>query len=180
VTLIDGLLAAAVLVGLALNSLAGLWWADPLAGYVLVYYALREVRLVRAGWERADQLRREQQLIFFEIVGVGMPFRRYQPAQSNRPSVRRCLSRYADGRRRLPSEEGLAAPRGNGAARPYSPHLPAMLQLMHTSTEVGTLVWASPPPPFSVPFLPRMTPSVSHLGPPDQIRSGGLCGRMTP
>ncbi|WP_280669759.1 MULTISPECIES: cation transporter [unclassified Kitasatospora] len=44
VTLIDGLLAAAVLIGLVLNSLAGLWWADPLAGYVLVYYAVREVR----------------------------------------------------------------------------------------------------------------------------------------
>jgi divalent metal cation (Fe/Co/Zn/Cd) transporter len=44
VTLIDGLLAAAVLLGLLLNSLAGLWWADPAAGYVLVYYALREVK----------------------------------------------------------------------------------------------------------------------------------------
>ncbi|WP_055585670.1 cation transporter [Streptacidiphilus griseoplanus] len=42
VTLIDGLLAAAVLLGLLLNSLAGLWWADPAAGYVLVFYALRE------------------------------------------------------------------------------------------------------------------------------------------
>src|SRR6476469_6772044 len=40
VTLIDGLLAAAVLVGLLLNSLAGWWWADPLAGYVLVYSAV--------------------------------------------------------------------------------------------------------------------------------------------
>ncbi|WRZ95118.1 cation transporter [Streptomyces sp. NBC_01007] len=44
VTLIDGLLAAAVLVGLVLNALWGLWWADPLAGFVLVYYAVREVR----------------------------------------------------------------------------------------------------------------------------------------
>jgi len=44
VTLIDGLLAAAVLTGLVLNAAAGWWWADPLAGYVLVYYALREVR----------------------------------------------------------------------------------------------------------------------------------------
>nr|WTB28548.1 cation transporter [Streptomyces sp. NBC_00830] len=44
VTLIDGLLAAAVLLGLVLNSAAGLWWADPVAGYVLVYYAIREVR----------------------------------------------------------------------------------------------------------------------------------------
>ncbi|GLX53916.1 putative conserved integral membrane protein [Streptomyces hygroscopicus subsp. hygroscopicus] len=44
VTLVDGLLAAAVLLGLVLNALAGLWWADPAAGYVLVYYAVREVR----------------------------------------------------------------------------------------------------------------------------------------
>jgi divalent metal cation (Fe/Co/Zn/Cd) transporter len=43
VTLIDGLLAAAVLLGLVLNALAGLWWADPVAGYVLVYCAAREV-----------------------------------------------------------------------------------------------------------------------------------------
>jgi divalent metal cation (Fe/Co/Zn/Cd) transporter len=44
VTLIDGLLATAVLAGLALNAGLGWWWADPLAGYVLVYYAVREVR----------------------------------------------------------------------------------------------------------------------------------------
>jgi divalent metal cation (Fe/Co/Zn/Cd) transporter len=44
VTLIDGLLAAAVLLGLLLNSLAGWWWADPLAGYLLVFYAVREVK----------------------------------------------------------------------------------------------------------------------------------------
>ncbi|OBH61017.1 cation transporter [Mycobacterium mantenii] len=44
VTLIDGLLAAAVLGGLLLNSLIGWWWADPLAGYVLLFYALREVK----------------------------------------------------------------------------------------------------------------------------------------
>jgi divalent metal cation (Fe/Co/Zn/Cd) transporter len=52
VTLIDGLLAAAVLAGLALNSLAGWWWADPLAGYVLVYYAVREVREILFGEHR--------------------------------------------------------------------------------------------------------------------------------
>ncbi|MEU5596935.1 cation transporter [Streptomyces sp. NPDC020298] len=44
VTLIDGLLAAAVLVGLVLNAALGWWWADPVAGYVLVFYAAREVR----------------------------------------------------------------------------------------------------------------------------------------
>jgi len=44
VTLIDGILATAVLAGLVLNATAGWWWADPAAGYVLVYYAAREVR----------------------------------------------------------------------------------------------------------------------------------------
>jgi divalent metal cation (Fe/Co/Zn/Cd) transporter len=44
VTLIDGILATAVLLGLVLNAAAGLWQADPAAGYVLVYYAAREVR----------------------------------------------------------------------------------------------------------------------------------------
>jgi divalent metal cation (Fe/Co/Zn/Cd) transporter len=47
--LIDGLLATAVLLGLLLNSLAGMWWADPAAGYVLVYYAIREVREIFLG-----------------------------------------------------------------------------------------------------------------------------------
>jgi divalent metal cation (Fe/Co/Zn/Cd) transporter len=44
VTMIDGILAVAVLLGLVLNTAAGWWWADPAAGYVLVYYAAREVR----------------------------------------------------------------------------------------------------------------------------------------
>lgn len=49
VTLIDGLLATAVLLGLALNIAVGWWWADPAAGYVLVCYALREVREIFTG-----------------------------------------------------------------------------------------------------------------------------------
>ena len=44
VTMIDGILAVAVLLGLTLNAGLGWWWADPAAGYVLVYYAAREVR----------------------------------------------------------------------------------------------------------------------------------------
>ncbi len=44
VTLVDGILAVAVLAGLVLNATAGLWWADPLAALVIVGYALREVR----------------------------------------------------------------------------------------------------------------------------------------
>jgi divalent metal cation (Fe/Co/Zn/Cd) transporter len=43
ITLVDGLLAAAVLLGLVLNTTLGWWWADPAAGYVLVCYAAREV-----------------------------------------------------------------------------------------------------------------------------------------
>ncbi len=42
VTLIDGILAAAVLVGLILNAAFGWWWADPLAGLVIVYYGFKE------------------------------------------------------------------------------------------------------------------------------------------
>ena len=42
VTLVDAYLAAAVLVGVALNALLGWWWADPLAGLVIVYYGIRE------------------------------------------------------------------------------------------------------------------------------------------
>jgi divalent metal cation (Fe/Co/Zn/Cd) transporter len=45
VTLVDAYLAAAVLVGLVLNALAGWWWADPLAGLVIVFYGIKE------GWE---------------------------------------------------------------------------------------------------------------------------------
>jgi divalent metal cation (Fe/Co/Zn/Cd) transporter len=42
ITFIDGLLATAVLAGLVLNALLGWWWADPVAGLVIVYYAVRE------------------------------------------------------------------------------------------------------------------------------------------
>jgi len=48
VTFIDGILAAAVLVGLVLTSVLGWWWADPLAAFVLVYYAVREGRAALA------------------------------------------------------------------------------------------------------------------------------------
>jgi divalent metal cation (Fe/Co/Zn/Cd) transporter len=42
VTTIDGFLACAVLIGLVLNASFGWWWADPAAGYVLVFYGARE------------------------------------------------------------------------------------------------------------------------------------------
>ena len=44
VTLLDGVLAGAVLIGLALDAAFGWWWADPLAALVIVAYALREAR----------------------------------------------------------------------------------------------------------------------------------------
>jgi divalent metal cation (Fe/Co/Zn/Cd) transporter len=44
VTLVDGILAAAVLLGLVLHAAAGWWWADPLAAFVIVLYGLREGR----------------------------------------------------------------------------------------------------------------------------------------
>ena len=50
VTLVDAALAAAVLAGLALNAAFGWWWADPLAGLVLLGYAVREgVHALRHG-----------------------------------------------------------------------------------------------------------------------------------
>ena len=44
VTLVDAVLAAAVLAGLILNAAAGWWWADPIAALGIVCYALREAR----------------------------------------------------------------------------------------------------------------------------------------
>lgn len=44
ITMIDGILATVVLAGLLLNAFVGWWWADPLAGYALLYYAIREAR----------------------------------------------------------------------------------------------------------------------------------------
>jgi divalent metal cation (Fe/Co/Zn/Cd) transporter len=42
VTLVDGYLAGAVLLGLVLNAIFGWWWADPAAALVIVAYAARE------------------------------------------------------------------------------------------------------------------------------------------
>jgi divalent metal cation (Fe/Co/Zn/Cd) transporter len=46
VTFIDGILALAVLVGLILNATTGAWWGDPLAGFVIVFYGLKEARAI--------------------------------------------------------------------------------------------------------------------------------------
>jgi divalent metal cation (Fe/Co/Zn/Cd) transporter len=42
VTIVDGLLAVAILIGLVLNAGFGWWWADPVASLVIVGYGLRE------------------------------------------------------------------------------------------------------------------------------------------
>ena len=42
VTLIDAALAGAMLLGVGANTLFGWWWADPLAGLVIVGYGIRE------------------------------------------------------------------------------------------------------------------------------------------
>ncbi len=42
VTFVDGVLATSVLCGLALNAGLGWWWADPLAGLVIVGYGVKE------------------------------------------------------------------------------------------------------------------------------------------
>jgi divalent metal cation (Fe/Co/Zn/Cd) transporter len=44
VTRIDAVLATAVLLALVHNAGFGWWWADPAAGYVLVFYPVREAR----------------------------------------------------------------------------------------------------------------------------------------
>src|SRR5436190_2104023 len=49
VTLVDGILAVAVLAGLVLNAAAGWWQADPLAALIIVAYAVREAREIFQG-----------------------------------------------------------------------------------------------------------------------------------
>jgi len=44
VTLVDAYLAGAVLIGISLNAAIGWWWADPIAGLVIVFYGIKESR----------------------------------------------------------------------------------------------------------------------------------------
>ena len=54
VTMVDAYLAASVLVGIVLNSACGWWWADPIAGLVIVFYGFKEGR---HAWMEAKALR---------------------------------------------------------------------------------------------------------------------------
>ncbi len=53
VTFIDAILALAVLTGVACDLAFGWWWADPLAGLVIVYYAAREAVAIFRPADRA-------------------------------------------------------------------------------------------------------------------------------
>lgn len=44
VTLVDAYLAGSVLTGVLLDQWCGWWWADPLAGLVIVFYGIKESR----------------------------------------------------------------------------------------------------------------------------------------
>ena len=37
-----------MLIGLVFNTAFGVWWADPLAGFVIVFYGLKEARTIFA------------------------------------------------------------------------------------------------------------------------------------
>lgn len=52
VTVIDGALAGAVLIGVALNTAFGWWWADPLSSLVILVYGAREAR---HAWQEAGR-----------------------------------------------------------------------------------------------------------------------------
>jgi divalent metal cation (Fe/Co/Zn/Cd) transporter len=47
-TLLCATLSVATLIGVGANAVFGWWWADPLAGLVVVYFAIREGR---EAWE---------------------------------------------------------------------------------------------------------------------------------
>ncbi|MDR9450648.1 MAG: cation transporter [Acidimicrobiia bacterium] len=52
-TLLDGFLATATLIGLALNAMVGWWWADPTAALIVAVAAANEAR---ENWEAASEI----------------------------------------------------------------------------------------------------------------------------
>lgn len=75
VTLIDGVLATAVLAGLALDAGLGWWQADPLAGYVLVF-----MPSARSGTGESS-IACEQIMLSRPLAGN--PCRRYQATEAS-------------------------------------------------------------------------------------------------
>ena len=60
ITVIDGALAVAVLIGVVLNAAAGWWWADPVAALVLIVYRGREAR---HAWHEAAAMNESPALV---------------------------------------------------------------------------------------------------------------------
>ena len=52
VTFIDGVLAVSVLIGVLCDAVFGWWWADSLAAYVIVFYAVRECLAIIRGFPK--------------------------------------------------------------------------------------------------------------------------------
>jgi divalent metal cation (Fe/Co/Zn/Cd) transporter len=52
VTMVDSLLAAAIFLGVGAHALFGWWWADPIGGFVLALYAVKECRAIFTGKEQ--------------------------------------------------------------------------------------------------------------------------------
>jgi divalent metal cation (Fe/Co/Zn/Cd) transporter len=46
--MVDSVLAASIFLGVGLHALFGWWWADPLGGFVLAVYAVKECRAIFA------------------------------------------------------------------------------------------------------------------------------------
>jgi divalent metal cation (Fe/Co/Zn/Cd) transporter len=46
VTMVDSILAASIFVGVSAHALFGWWWADPLGGFLLAAYAVKECRAI--------------------------------------------------------------------------------------------------------------------------------------
>jgi Cation efflux family len=92
VTLMDGILAVAVLAGLVLNTAAGLWWADPLAALVIVAYALREAREISGPATDAVKSRsalQDPKPAFPDVADLRPGVRPALMGQMTQPSVRR-------------------------------------------------------------------------------------------
>lgn len=79
VTFVDGLLAAAILLKLSLDTLAGAWWADPLAGLVIVYYAILMNPV--ALWRRLVAEAIGSAFLAAVVVGSGIAAQQLSPGQ---------------------------------------------------------------------------------------------------